>query len=291
MKTDNLFRYLPDKRNAKKLLEISASYTMFQGLREPHYGFDGEYHTPWEIVYVLDGHVSATADDRVYTLRKGDMIIHEPMEFHRLFTEEESARLFIFTFDMAGEATDKLHDLVLHLSAKQKARLDTILRDIFASVPPDAATSTDRQGGENIDYWANTPDDIFQLALKNIEGFLLGIAFDDRSGPQSTAYSENANLYTNIVTLLQDNVCGNISITDIAEKCGVSGTTVKNCFSHYAGCGIHKYFLKLKMRRAMELLADGYSVAAVSDMLGFSSANYFSSVFRRETGKVARSCK
>lgn len=283
MKTDNLFRYLPDNRPNRHMLDIVTCYTMFLGVRAPYYNFAGEYHTPWEIVYVLDGHIEATADDRVYTLRKGDLIFHEPMEFHRLFTEEETARLFIFTFDMTGEATEKLRDTVMHLSAKQRARMDGLLGDIFIAYPRDV--------GSDIDYRVGLPDSAFQIALKNFEAFFLELSLGAGRFVGGTSFSENAKLYTSIVMMLQENVSGSISIADIASKCGVSGTTVKNCFSRYAGCGVHKYFLKLKMRRAMELLAEGHSVAKVSEMLGFSSANYFSSVFRRETGKVARSCK
>ena len=80
-----------------------------------------------------------------------------------------------------------------------------------------------------------------------------------------------------------------MSLEDVAKLCGVSTATVKNCFSGYAGCGIHKYLLKIKMRNASELLKDGKTVSEVSDILGFSNPNYFSYVFKRETGKTASS--
>jgi len=60
---------------------------------------------------------------------------------------------------------------------------------------------------------------------------------------------------------------------------------VKTCFSRHAGCGIHKYFLKIKMRTAIQMIRQGCTVSEVSDTLGFNNPNYFSYVFRRETGK------
>ena len=98
---------------------------------------------------------------------------------------------------------------------------------------------------------------------------------------------DNVKLYMEIVALLEENVYGQITIRDIADKLHVSTATVKNCFSEYAGCGVHKYFLKIKMRTAIELLEKGALVSEVSEQLGFSNPNYFSLVFKRETGHTA----
>ena len=52
----------------------------------------------------------------------------------------------------------------------------------------------------------------------------------------------------------------------------------------YAGCGVIQYFTRLKMAKAIKYLKEGYSVGEVADMLSFSSLNYFSAVFKKETG-------
>ena len=56
-------------------------------------------------------------------------------------------------------------------------------------------------------------------------------------------------------------------------------------FDKYAGMGVHKYLLKLKIKAAMELLADGNGVAVVAEKVGFGSQSYFSKAFKRETGQ------
>ena len=45
-----------------------------------------------------------------------------------------------------------------------------------------------------------------------------------------------------------------------------------------------KHFTHIKIRRAIKLLDEGLPVSQVSERLGFSSASYFSAVFKRETG-------
>ena len=74
---------------------------------------------------------------------------------------------------------------------------------------------------------------------------------------------------------------------DIAEFCNVSQSWLKRIFERFAGVGIHKYFLQMKMSKAAELLQEGVSVTETAERLGFSSQAYFSAAFRRETGSAA----
>ena len=72
----------------------------------------------------------------------------------------------------------------------------------------------------------------------------------------------------------------------IAKKLNVSVSYLKKIFTKYAGLGVHKYFLKSKITIACRLLRRGMSVCEVSEKLSFSSHNYFSTVFKRETGRL-----
>ena len=59
---------------------------------------------------------------------------------------------------------------------------------------------------------------------------------------------------------------------------------LQKSFSYYAGVGVMEYFNRQKMRRAAELMAEGYSVREAALAVGFSDQNYFSTVFKRITG-------
>ena len=49
-----------------------------------------------------------------------------------------------------------------------------------------------------------------------------------------------------------------------------------------------KYFTSIKLRRAMKLLGDGMPIIQIADELGFSSANYFHAVFKKELGMTPK---
>ena len=87
----------------EEILKITEFYSMFECNRPGGYNFSGETHDFWECVYVIDGNVCVTADDRVYNMKTGDFIFHKPLELHKLYVDKEKfAKLFIFSFSLSG---------------------------------------------------------------------------------------------------------------------------------------------------------------------------------------------
>ena len=85
--------------------------------------------------------------------------------------------------------------------------------------------------------------------------------------------------------VLENNVSRNLSIEEIAALCAMSPVSVKQTFSRYAGMGVMNYFNRLKIQAAAAMLREGASVQETAAALGFSSQNYFSTVFKRIQGE------
>ena len=94
----------------------------------------------------------------------------------------------------------------------------------------------------------------------------------------------NVRFLSGIIKILENNVCSQLSIQEIADMCNISVSLVNKIFARYSSGGIHKYFLKLKIIKAIELLSDGIEISQISERLAFNNQNYFSLVFKRETG-------
>lgn len=275
---------LPEIIKNQRMISIDGIYTMFEARRAPEFYFSGEYHSAWEMVYVCEGSVGITADEKIYNLSAGELIFHHPMQFHKIWSADgESPCTFICSFDISGGLAKQLKGGVYRLSGEQLAELESVL----SLVRKECNTDMGRIGEINYaKIISGSNPDLFQMIISRLESFFMSLAFSDgRISPRKQGDGER--LYTKIVELLEENVYSGITIAEIASRCGVSSATVKNCFSGYAGCGIHKYFLKIKIRTAMELLGNGKNVGEVSDILGFANPNYFSYVFKRETGECA----
>lgn len=266
----------------ENLISVTHIYSAFELQYSSPFYFDGECHTAWEMVYVIDGEIGVTADNKVHTLFKGDIIVHKPMEFHKIWTENtKDAHAFICSFDIEGKSTRKLMGGIYHLDDKQLQLMNLIL-DLLRSNADKLNTNYGSLIHEN--------NKVSQLFANYLQLTLLNLSYLDKVKYVPTP-CKNMLLYTEITEILENHVYDKISISEISDICNVSPSTVKSSFSLYAGCSVHKYFLNIKIRTAIELLKKGKTVNEVSDMLQFANPNYFSYVFKRETGMCASTYK
>ena len=125
-----------DKFEVRKNVEIECFFTIFEAYYEKNFSFDGESHDFWEVVYVIDGEIGVAADGKVYTLSQNEIIFHKPMEFHKLWSENETMpRLLIFSFCAKGGMMDNFTDGVFRLSIEQKAELFRLIGFLRQSSP------------------------------------------------------------------------------------------------------------------------------------------------------------
>lgn len=276
---DSYERYLPEPFKNENTIELLRIFTMFDAYRWPGYVAEPECHTAWEMVYVADGAINEIAEEKVYTLKAHDVIFHKPMEFHRLWTYgEKDAHILVVTFDMHGKHAPRLRDAVFHTGEASRV----LIESLFAYVSCFEKTY-DKWRIRDFRTAFETREELFQSVVKQLEAFFSSLLLaGDKNLHDADKSSEL--LYTRIVSLLEQHVFEWISIPEIAAKVGVSPTTVKEEFKKYAGRSIHKYHLNVKMRKAIDLLQEGKTVAETSDLLGFGNPNYFSQVFKRETG-------
>lgn len=75
-----------------------------------------------------------------------------------------------------------------------------------------------------------------------------------------------------------------VALEELAEETGLSLSRFKAKFKQVVGIPPAEYLLRRKISRAKELLRDGCSVTDVAHTLGFSSSQYFATVFKRFTG-------
>jgi len=100
----------------EKLIDIKGVYGIIDARKTPDFSFEGESHPFWELVYVKEGCVGVAADERIYSLSAGDVIFHKPMEFHRIWSAENSSpNLNIITFEAGGKRIKELEDLTSRL--------------------------------------------------------------------------------------------------------------------------------------------------------------------------------
>ena len=255
----------------KNAFQIKKLYTAFRHRYDSNYYFDGEYHNFWEFVAVTDGEIGVTAGSDVFVLKKGQAILHEPMEFHRLWSEGSTCPeivIFSFAADNMPEYSSKLFEL------KSLSRPTEILSELRGAFEITAGTAIKIKDNNGLKH---------QLAVKQLEIFLMDTV-SQKFEKNTVLKTRTAKNYNAIVTVLENNVDKNLSVSDIAKMCNISEINLKKTFSRYAGMGVIQYFNHIKITTAIGMIKSGTSVKETAAALGFSNQNYFSTVFKRVTG-------
>lgn len=269
----------------KKSVDLECFFTLFETTYDSDYFFTGETHDFWELVYVREGDVCVSADERIFHLSKGEIIFHKPMELHKFHIENgKPATLFIMSFSATGSLMKKFENCVLRLSPEQRRDFSNML--FFLHNECALSDQCDLACLEEMEKHSSK----FQVFICMAELLLLSLSSEGVSISAAEDTPETI-VYRKAVQTMEKRIGEWISVPEIAENCNVSVSYLKKLFAKYAGLGIHQYFLKIKIIYASRMLKAGKSVAETAAELSFSSPNYFSTVYKRETGITPRAYK
>ena len=182
-------------------------------------------------------------------------------------------------FSAEGHLTGWLRDKVFSLSEVQKSQVEAMLTYIHSRGA--SGDVSQKEYRYLLPYEHITS--YMQMVVTYLYQLFLTLAEEGQISAVSSA--PDAVIFGKAIGYLNSNLERQPTIQEISRFCNVSEAGLKRIFDKYAGMGVHKYLLKLKIKAAMELLADGDSVSVVAEKVGFGSQSYFSKAFKRETGQ------
>lgn len=260
-------------------IKIDRFYSFFKRLCEKNYRFEGEIHDFWECVYVKQGNITVSGDERVYNLGRGDIVFHKPLELHKFaVNSDEGAELIIFSFSMRGEAVPNFENKVFSLTSFQKNIMEEMLEYIKHNEVP-----CEKNSPFSYLYPAKTCNNYLEnLSIYVIRLFL---SLTDNGSIAESLVTQESIIYKKAMEYMENNADKNITVPEIAKICAVSESGIKRIFSKYAAKSVHRSFLNIKIKKALLLLREGRTVSETAEELNFGSQSYFSVAFKRETGK------
>ena len=266
--------------NVNEEVIINKIYSFFYNVRNAGFECQGEIHDFWECVYIVEGKISVTADDRIYNLKTNDIIFHKPMELHKYHVASDGpARLLIFSFSLEGRQSMFFHNKVFHLTGKQCQLISDLLEYAQCNMTEEAA----RLG----------PYNRYLSAFKTVATYsqtvgiyleLLFLSIIENNAIINNSSSEDALIFEKAVQYMKKNISQSLPISLIANEVSVSLSRLKRIFNKYAGISVHRYFLLLKLNIVGEMLKQGHSLNTIAIQLGFSSQAYLSTAYKREFG-------
>ena len=223
-----------------------------------------DYH----ILYIAEGCCYVTLEDKTIEAPAGSVVIYLPWQRqdYRFYKVDKSVSYYIH---FSGTACANIF--------KDMGLTDRNVYQIGKSV--------------TLEKLLNTLIDEQRQQLKfskyRIEGLLLDIL--------SLIGRKNSNLlygnpdinqkFAEICNLMAKNYSKDMTIKDYADMCNLSESRFSHRFSEIIGTSPKQYIINLRIEAAKELLANSdLSVLQIGESVGFLTQNYFSRIFKKQTG-------
>lgn len=281
----------------KRDFEISEIVTIHYFEYMKDFFFSGESHDFWELMYVDKGEMLVTAGTSQHLLRTGDVIFHQPNEFHALHSVgDKSPNLVNISFLCDSPAMEFFQQGLFHLSDKEQLIISQILLeagDAFNSplnIPQIEQVSID----------PNAPFGSQQFILIYLETLLIQIHRNhshEKKAAIPLASPENAERFSpfqreqdqsaleQILTYMDLHISERLTVQRICSDFSISPSTLYGLFYKNFNHGAIDHFLEMKIAAAKHMIRDGsMNFTEIAHYLSFGSLQYFSKRFKLSTG-------
>lgn len=250
--------------------------------------FEGESHNFWELLCVDKGTVNVVAGSMTYTLNKGDIIFHQPNEFHNVEANGIVApNLVVIGFDCNSPGMDFFQNKILQIGENERALLGSIIKEARSSF----SSRLDDPYLQKLERSQNQPYGSEQLIKMYLQQVLIQIVRTYSSArikvvlPKSTKQKSEDELFHKIIFYMEENIGKQLTIEQICKDNLVGRSIVQKLFREHTNCGIIDYFSNMKITMAKQLIRDKQmNFTQIADSLGYTSIHYFSRQFKKVTG-------
>ncbi len=253
------------------------------------FGYDGEAHPGWEFVYVEQGRVKVQAGDDTYILKSGEMVCHQPMEYHCIQPYHGVARIIIVCFTCKGDRMDWFRNKILSISPRQKQYLNDAVAAGEKLLLPKSPLEIVRDGAMERSPQGTVGQE--QTIKNTLELLALSLLESESTEKQARAERYEQHLHrrklaSEIIRYMQENLEQDISLNSLSQQFSYSLSSIRRIFQNETGVSIMAYLTQLRIEKAKTLLAEtSLSVERIAASVGYSNVYYFSNAFKSKAGK------
>ncbi len=266
-------------------VNVSEIVTIHYHEFDERFKFNGEVHNFWEMVYVDSGSVEITRENESFILKQGDIVFHQPNEFHKIKSHNSSPNIFVISFVCKSTPMNYL--------CLFKASLNKSLKPFISSIMSEAKNTyvilKNNPDLKKLELKPDAPIGGEQLIKTYLEQFLIILIRDilNKNAPPLFPYKENteSKLVSEIKEYMKSKISEKLTAKDICNHFGYSKTHLSTLFKTQCSTSLMQYFNILKIEYSKKLLRENqYNITQISNALSFDNPQYFSRVFKRVTG-------
>jgi AraC-like DNA-binding protein len=262
-----------------------------------------------EISLLVKGYQTYQVGGRNYHVKGGEQYVALPGEMHDTGSEpQDKGVLYWLILDVTQEpdkflflapamarklVSDLLKITSRHFSANPESlvTLDRVFQSLLQIRKPDEATGTFQKWGATKSRGAELrrsprthPQESFHLlqASSHLVQYILQTIAASRENIRTTSFAVKASL-----EFIARNQQEWLSVAQVAEEVDLSESYFKILFREEVGLPPAEYMLRQKIEAAKTALGDSNcNITELAYRLGFSSSQYFATVFKRFTNQT-----
>ncbi len=245
------------------------------------------YHNFYEIYYLLEGDVEYWIEGRTYPLQKGEILLINPMEFHRPVIKDKNIpyeRIVVWVDKeyLENLSREKPLNLCFDFSAPRERiiRASGIKRTEITALLSDLVK----------EYYSNEyASDM--CAFGTLVRFLAELNRISLSIEGNTKPTEvQSPLVLGVLDYIGEHFNEELSLDLLAREFFVSKYHLSHEFSKATGTGVYRYILLKRLIAAREMLLGGKPAGEVAHLCGFRDYTSFFKAFKAEYGISPREC-
>jgi AraC-like DNA-binding protein len=257
-------------------------------------------HEGYELIFLLDGEMSyETRSAPAISIKGGSFCIFPPGELHRGLNSvgspstllgiecrpdrPDAASLTTLAGDnllqiqrLIATSTMKVHPFSINLR-RGITRLFKLVEEYSTKTLAPTEEARDQAAGQKL-----AP--LTQACLRTA---CCAVLIDTASELASPPQPDHDAIVKAAIRYLEQHCCDSPRIADLTKHLGYSRARVFELFKAGTGMTPNDYLLRLRIRKASELLSDSEtSITDIAFRTGFSSSQNFSKVFKKYTGMM-----
>lgn len=234
-----------------------------------------EKYTFWQLFYVAKGHLSVLRNGKTELVSAGQIVFRPPSQKSTmLYPSDYELCLGILDFICDDEAMHYFGTGAIDLDSKEQSTLSHLIKE-----------ANEFYKSDNISLWPELISTGLENFLLRLYGRMNGIFSPQTEDGKINKRNGVSKTVDRINVLLEERRFTNISIDEIATIFNESPNVLMKRYKKEMHQSIMDHFLELKLQTAIHLiLTSDMNFTEISELLGFSSVNYFSKFFKKRMG-------
>lgn len=221
----------------------------------------------WELIFVTKGTMICESDNQSFELKQGQMVFFAPHRPHRRRSEYRTSASFLtVTFD-----GDMVH---IGSIANRPIYADELCHNLIRNI-----IEEDSSG----EFYSD--DMILALITRLVITVLRNIRSDTivTRIPSSLKVEISNNYILDCLDIIHRSITETITLPGLAKKLNLSPSYLSSLFKQQVGRSISEYVRLVRLEKVKDMIGEGrYTIAQISEIMGYCSPTYLSTEFKRE---------